>query len=618
MSEAGERRPSRAPAPGALATGDRAAVAEVALDLASEAEALWPFVTDTDRTNRLIGSEPLELEPVGKGEKTSARFVVHTRAGGFDLEYEEPPFEWEYGKSFSVVRTMRGGPARSYVYRLELARRAGGGTRATLRLAITPRYGILRPVAQWQATRIVRKMAAVVRAVDGHVHASAPSPYEQPASPPNEARIERGEAALRKDGVDPVVAARIADLLRRGADADLVRMRPFELAAGWDLDRTEVLKGFLKAVPAGLVELRWSLVCPSCLTSSQDVERLEEVSLEGHCQLCDIAFELDLDRAVEATFVPHPDVRLVPRQMFCVGGPARTPHVMAQANLAPGESRSLGVPAEAGRYRVFVRGGKLASCTAEVGAPEEVTLELGERGLSPADVVVAPSGHVILRSEIGEPVHAKLERLTYASEAATAHVVATLGEFRRLFSTDILKRGTPLKVSHVAILFSDLTGSTALYHEAGDAAAFRLVDDHFDVLRKEIEAAKGTVVKTMGDAVMAAFQDDASCLAAATSCLAAFERFRKDHRYGEKTGLKLGLFAGPCYVVSANGALDYFGQTVNVASRLQHLAESSEIVAPRETIAAAGLAGLEVVDEREVSVKGVATPIAVARLRLRK
>jgi class 3 adenylate cyclase len=354
------------------------------------------------------------------------------------------------------------------------------------------------------------------------------------------------------------------------------------------------------------------------MTSSQDVERLDEVSLEGHCQLCDIAFDLDLDRAVEATFVPHPDVRLVPSQMFCVGGPARTPHVMAQVNLGPRDARSLVAPPEPGRYRVFVRGGRLASCVVEEGAPAEVQLELDDLSLSPADVRVAPGGAVRIKSTLGEPVHAKLERLAYATEAATAHAVATLGEFRRLFSTDILKRGTPLKVSHVAILFSDLTGSTALYTRAGDAAAFRLVDDHFDVLRKSIEDHRGTVVKTMGDAVMAAFQDPGACLRAAIRSLEAFETFRKEHPYGAQTGLKLGLFAGPCYVVSANGVLDYFGQTVNVASRLQHLADSAEIIVPKSALEGADFAPMTIVEEREVTVKGVEAPIPVVRLRLPK
>ena len=237
--------------------------------------------------------------------------------------------------------------------------------------------------------------------------------------------------------------------------------------------------------------------------------------------------------------------------------------------------------------------------------------------MEPADLRVRPGAAIVVRNDTGRERHVKLERLAYASAAATAAELATLGEFRSLFSGDLLKRETPLKVARAAILFSDLTGSTALYTEVGDAAAFRLVDDHFDVLREGVAAHGGTVVKTMGDAVMAAFTDEDACARAAIDCLTRFEGFRKKAKHGDRTHLKLGLYSGACYVVTANGALDYFGSTVNVASRLQHLAASGEIVL--EKTAAARLAK----DERVVAspptavrVKGIDHALEVVHLKL--
>ena len=212
-------------------------------------------------------------------------------------------------------------------------------------------------------------------------------------------------------------------------------------------------------------------------------------------------------------------------------------------------------------------------------------------------------------NESGEPRHLKVERQEYASAAVTAHYLTTVAEFRALFSRDLLKRGTPLKVSRVSLLFTDLTGSTALYASVGDAAAFRFVDDHFDVLRGAVAAAGGTVVKTMGDAVMAAFVDDASCARAAFACLVAFDAFRRKTPHAEVTQIKLGIHGGPCYVVTANGTLDFFGQTVNVAARLQGLAESGEVVleaAALERLSAEARAGLVVSAPFQAKVKGVA------------
>jgi adenylate cyclase len=172
----------------------------------------------------------------------------------------------------------------------------------------------------------------------------------------------------------------------------------------------------------------------------------------------------------------------------------------------------------------------------------------------------------------------------------------------------------PLKVAHAAVLFSDLTGSTALYARVGDAAAFRLVDDHFDLLREVVRAHEGVVVKTMGDAVMAAFVDAGQCARAAADALARFEEFRAKHKHGGLVGIKLGLYAGACYVVTANGALDYFGQTVNVASRVQHLARSAQIVMPADVFASLGSMPLAERERFEASVKGVEGPLALVRL----
>ncbi|MBX3189863.1 MAG: adenylate/guanylate cyclase domain-containing protein [Labilithrix sp.] len=123
----------------------------------------------------------------------------------------------------------------------------------------------------------------------------------------------------------------------------------------------------------------------------------------------------------------------------------------------------------------------------------------------------------------------------------------------------------------------------------------------------------------MGDAVMAAFLEPRVCVRAAVACLREFETFRKTHRNGADTGLKLGLYAGPCYVVTANETIDYFGQTVNCASRVQHLADSGEIVLEEDVFAdlpESDKRMLAVVERIETTVKGVAQPLRLVKTRL--
>ncbi len=594
-------------------------VATASANLASPPAAVWPLVTDTDRTNRILLGQAVAYRPVEKGLRTAARFVGQTRVAGFALEYEESPFEWTENERFGVVRRMRGGPLRSYAFEVKLAETAAGGTKIDVRLELELRHWVFRPIAAAQGRRVVDGMIDLARQIDAHVKSDAPSPYRKPVSPVDEERLARGARELRAKDLEARAVDVLVSLLRDGPDADVVRMRPFEIAQAHGLEGSAMLRVFLHGVTAGLCELRWALVCPSCRTASDQVTSLADVGKEGHCQLCDLSFGIDLDRAVEATFRPHPRVRDVSDRMFCVGGPWRTPHVVVQANIETGASRDLEAPRESGRYRLFARGGQLVSLDVRDDAPASTRITLGKDGFSAPDVAASPGGKVTVANEVGEPLHVKIERLGYATLAATAHMVTTLSEFRRLFSKELLKPSTPLRVASCAILFSDLTGSTALYTKAGDAAAFRFVDDHFDVLRKAIADRGGTVVKTMGDAVMAAFVDETACAAAALDCLAGFEAFRATHEHGHLTGLKLGLFAGPCYVVTANDAIDYFGQTVNCASRVQHLAESAEVVLEEsafETLPASLCARMDVVERFATSVKGVDAPLRLVRTRL--
>jgi class 3 adenylate cyclase len=290
-----------------------------------------------------------------------------------------------------------------------------------------------------------------------------------------------------------------------------------------------------------------------------------------------------------------------------------------QGTVEAGAIRSLDVPREVGRYRVFARGGAAATLEVDDAGAREVDVSIDATAVHPAHLHAAPGGELRIRSMCEDARHLKIERLSFASTAATAHVVSTLGEFRTIFSSELLKRGTPLKVARAAVLFSDLTGSTALYSQVGDAAAFRLVDDHFDVLRAVVDAHEGVFVKTMGDAVLAAFVDATQCARAAIDALERFEAFRAKEKHGDLVGLKLGLFAGACYVVTANGALDYFGQTVNVASRVQHLAGSGEIVMPGtvfDSLDAADRKRLVEKERLEAHVKGVDGTLELVRTAL--
>lgn len=98
----------------------------------------------------------------------------------------------------------------------------------------------------------------------------------------------------------------------------------------------------------------------------------------------------------------------------------------------------------------------------------------------------------------------------------------------------------------------------------------------------------------------------------------AFPDFIRQYHYAEDVDLKLGIYSGPCFAVTANGVLDYFAQTVNIAARLQSQAEAGDLVLPEELAdaAAAGgwLAGSRINDRFSGAFKGVNQPIRVVRV----
>jgi class 3 adenylate cyclase len=151
--------------------------------------------------------------------------------------------------------------------------------------------------------------------------------------------------------------------------------------------------------------------------------------------------------------------------------------------------------------------------------------------------------------------------------------------FRSLFRSEVVGGAEGLAIRDVALLFTDIKGSTAPYQRVSDLNAFQLVQRHFDWLREATVRHGGAVVRTLGDAVMAAYPGAAR----------SARRSRCGARSGEPTGaspsgvsLKSGVHHGAAIAVTPNKRLDHFGQTVNIASGVRPVVEAGEIRAAEE------------------------------------
>lgn len=200
------------------------------------------------------------------------------------------------------------------------------------------------------------------------------------------------------------------------------------------------------------------------------------------------------------------------------------------------------------------------------------------------------------------------------------HALLLLPEFQKLFPQQRLLPDESLNVTRAALLFTDLAGSTAIYARRGDPRAYHLVRLHFEELFSAADRCGGLMVKTIGDAVMAAFQTPAEALGAGLEmqeAVAGLNR-RANLSDDERLILKVGVHSGPCLSVTLNDRPDYFGTTVNIAARVQGLSRGNDLVlteAVRADAEARALLGDRPLESLSATLKGIDEPVLVHRLR---
>ncbi|HEY3474570.1 MAG TPA: DUF5939 domain-containing protein, partial [Anaerolineales bacterium] len=357
------------------------------------------------------------------------------------------------------------------------------------------------------------------------------------------------------------------------------RIRPYALADRWEESRRGVLETFLRATRAGLLDMSWDLLCPSCRGTTEGHTNLGSVTGQSHCNTCQIDFTVNFDHNIEVVFKPNPSVRPVEFDAaFCVGSPQLQPHVVMSQRIAALRSLPVTIQLEPGRYtlRASNAPGSI-SLLAEADGPPQVDIRVTSFGWPPEQprVSIQPTFNLINATDADQSF--QLERTAWSDQAATAADVTALQVFRDLFASEVIRPGEEISIGSVTLMFTDLRDSTRLYRRIGDASAFGRVREHFDVLEKAIASEGGAIVKTMGDSVMATFRHPIHALRAVWSAQSRIAE------YGEPAlWLKVGLHKGPCIVVNLNDRLDYFGSTVNMAARLPDFSQGGELVFTEE------------------------------------
>jgi class 3 adenylate cyclase len=587
-------------------------------------EALWPLIADTERINRALGLLPVRYQATEIGGNPV--LLGEYRAAGMRLaRWIEHPFDWEEPYRHSVRREYLGGPLREAVIGVELTP-AGGGAEVRPWIRIDARNVVGAALARrLAAPRWTEGLLRQCRHFEQYLQGKAYTPFPQlaPQGGVANARLQTLADALARAGKPPELVDHLRRHLAAAPDPDVVSMRPFELADRWEADRRAVLALCLHATVVGLLELSWHVLCPNCRVSKARYRRLQAMEPAVHCETCQIDFDVDFGQLAEVRFDPAPAVRQVSGDTFCLAGPWNSPHVLAQTTLAPGDSRTLHARVEPGNHRLRTLRGRSADLRAREGGAPTLAVAVDERDLTPgtADVAAGPV-ELTVENRGGSEATLMLEDAAWLDTVATGAVVGTVQEFRTLFSADVLAPGLEVRTKRLAFLFTDLAGSTAMYERIGEARAFRLVQDHFQILGDAVAAHNGAVVKTIGDAVMAVFPTGADALDAAVAIQRDIRALDCRGAVDPTALVRVGVHEGPCVAVTLNDRLDYFGTTVNTAARIEHQCRGGEIVASgavyADAMGADRLAALQVETERfEAMLRGLSEPIELHRVRPR-
>jgi class 3 adenylate cyclase len=422
----------------------------------------------------------------------------------------------------------------------------------------------------------------------------------------------KAQISVLRQTADPAVADAIVQLIESGEDHELNRINVLDFSKNTGLDEERVISGFLHASRLGLFDLTWNVLCPGCGGVLDAHSTLKSLHAEDYqCGLCACGYEASVDEQVEVAFTVSPRTRRIAahdpntlplweyfKQVFWSSGvdlnkesfESLTDEVTLDAlELPAGEKAQLSLQLPPQFIIVFEPVTHSAQFIDVQGEPTKERQQLSliyNNAHAPVETVVMRPGPLRLSLDNQAGVRA-LPTVFIAAEALhhligkrkpflTAKRMLSNQTFRDVFKADNLSVDQRLKITSLTFLFTDLKGSTALYERVGDLAAFDLVRAHFHALLEIISSEKGAVVKTIGDAVMATFVRPEHAIVAGLRMRAAMEKLNAERGTADLV-VKIGIHEGPCLAVTLNERQDYFGQTVNIAARVQSLSTSQEI-----------------------------------------
>ena len=547
-------------------------------DLESSPEQLWPFVSNTERLNRAIGLPPVTYR-TENDPKIGLRKFGAFKLAGVNVSWEEHPFEWIEGSRMGILREFNAGPFKWFMSVVELVPLPNGGTRLNHQLRIERRNLLGRLLTTLEADwRGGKNLDRVYRRIDQSIQKKLQMEQGtdafEPAQAPKKHQKERLHLRSQKllaRGIDSDLVTKLVDYIATAPAQVIAQIRPLPLAIQLGVDGERCLEACLCAAAEGLLVLRWEILCPTCRVSASAEGLLASIKEHTHCVACDYDFRSDLGDAIELVFRAHPEIREVDDAIYCIGGPEHSPHVVAQIRLEAAERVELELKLNAGDY--LIRGPRLVGQqrirVRSTPAPSTHEVAISELGKTDHTPVLRAGRQVLTLTNDRDHLQVlRVERMIPRDDVVTATHASTLSLFRELFPDQVLGQSRPIAADEMTLVATGIFEVDHLYESLGDREAYDLIAKHLEVLRACVAAHRGTVAKTVGEGVLAAFIDCEHAVDAALAMQSALD----EESELRCICLSIGVNRGRTLVATMNQRLDYFGATARAVGALPEFA----------------------------------------------
>ena len=432
-------------------------------------------------------------------------------------------------------------------------------------------------------------------------------------------------------------------------------IQPATLAKEGGFDEMEVLAELLHATSVGLVAMRFAPECVQCGSQVMDTDMLGRLPARANCQGCHAPNVIDSLDKIKVMFCLNSDVLYVLAENYActpsqdsmaqtavfAAVPATSTGSGFAYSVGTGKETEIAPALPSGRYRMHCPVAKTDNIlvvkrdSVDADEPIELTVKVSQlvyknKRDSQKASLEAPHGkisfHILpdtrsffvlwVQKDVDDEILFHLpqeERSMYTTASVVMHhpVFNTFFQEHHVVSapTDVF-----LSISNVVLVFTDIVDSTKLYASVGDGDAFMLVRKHFQVLFGAFTRNGGRVVKTIGDAVMASFPNGRAAMIAVSHAMEMLPRIGRRPDNNNYIEIRVGIHCGRATIVPLNGVNDYFGQTTNIAARVQSSAKSSECFVTEAVLE--GYSGAMEAYE-EITQKSCFVPTPIVELKLK-